>query len=111
MGDLIWDLGEAEVRMFDMVSRLKEDIEELYEEMEILLNRDLLLGVEKSREEMKMDEWNKIKKYRGQWIAMANGNVLAFGKTLKECLEKSKNFHEKPIVFQGPTKEEELCIL
>ena len=55
---------EAEVRMFDMVSRLKENIEELYEEMEILLNRDMLLGVEKSRDEMKRGElynWEAFK--------------------------------------------------
>ena len=55
---------EAEVKMFDMVSRLKENIEELYEEMEILLNREMLLGVEKNREEMKRGElygWEAFK--------------------------------------------------
>ncbi len=56
--------SEAEVRMFNMVSRLKEDIEELYGEMEILLNRDMLLGVKKSRDEMKKGQlygWERFK--------------------------------------------------
>lgn len=57
-------MRDAEVRMFDMVSRLKDDIEQLYEEMEILLNRDMLLGVEKSKQEMKRGElygWGSFK--------------------------------------------------
>ncbi len=55
---------DAEQKMFNTVLKLKEDIEELYEEMEILLNTDLVQGIEKSREEMKKGElygWEKFK--------------------------------------------------
>ena len=55
---------EAEKRMLDVVFRCKEEIEELYEEMEMILNHDLVRKIAKSREEMKRGELYGWKKFR-----------------------------------------------
>ncbi|MDI6860377.1 MAG: DUF5678 domain-containing protein [Methanocellales archaeon] len=58
-----------------------------------------------------MDIWDELKKYRGLWVALHQDEVIASGKSAKPVFEKAKKVCEKPIVFQVPRKEEEVCIL
>jgi len=56
-------------------------------------------------------EWNELRKYRGLWVAVYKGKVIASGKSGKETIQKAKKIYKKPIIFQVPRKEEEVCIL
>ena len=53
------------LRIFEAVSRLKQDVDELYDELEILMNKKMVKSVERSRKEMRDGElydWNEFKK-------------------------------------------------
>lgn len=57
--------GEINLRIFEVVSRLKQEVDGLYEELEILMNRRMVENVERSRKEMQAGElydWAEFKK-------------------------------------------------
>ena len=52
-------------RIFEVVSRLKREVDGLYEELEILRNKKMVENVERSRKEMQDGElydWDEFKK-------------------------------------------------
>ncbi|MGB2843014.1 MAG: hypothetical protein WBC40_11180 [Halobacteriota archaeon] len=53
------------LRIFEVVSRLKQEVDDLYEELEILMNKKTTESVERSRKEMQDGElydWDEFKK-------------------------------------------------
>ena len=50
--------------------------------------------------------WDKLKKYSGSWVAVADENVLASGKSLKDVMETVESIGKKPEVFRVPEEEE-----
>ena len=54
--------------------------------------------------------WDKLKKYSGSWVAVADEKVLASGKSLKDVMETVEAIDRKALVFQVP-EEEEVYIL
>ncbi len=53
------------LRIFKVVGRLKQEVDELYEELEILMNKRTVESVERSRKEMQEGElydWDEFKK-------------------------------------------------
>ena len=57
--------GEINFRIFEVVSRLKQEVDELYGEVEILMNKKMVKSVERSRKEMQEGElydWDEFKK-------------------------------------------------
>ncbi|MCK4732686.1 MAG: hypothetical protein KAT65_09540 [Methanophagales archaeon] len=53
------------LRIFEAVSRLKQDVDELYDEIEIVKNKKMVKSVERSRKEMRDGElydWDEFKK-------------------------------------------------
>ena len=53
------------LRIFKVVGRLKQEVDELYEELEILMNKRTVESVERSRKEMrdgKLYDWDEFKK-------------------------------------------------
>lgn len=52
-----------------------------------------------------------LKRYRGLWVGISNNKVVSSGRDAKEVYKKAKKVSKKPIIFQVPTKEEEVCIL
>jgi len=58
-------VSEINLRIFEVVSRLKREVDDLYEELEILMNKKLVENVERSRKEMqegKLYDWDEFKK-------------------------------------------------
>jgi len=52
-------------RVFEVVTRLKQEVDDLYEELEILMNKKMMASVERSRKEMQEGElydWDEFKK-------------------------------------------------
>ena len=43
--------GGINLRVFEVVRRLKQEVDDLYEELEVLTNKRLVEGVERSRRE------------------------------------------------------------
>ena len=57
--------GGVNLRIFEVVSRLKQEVDDLYEELEILMNKEMVESVERSRKEMQEGElydWDEFKK-------------------------------------------------
>ena len=57
--------GEIDLRIFEVVSRLKREVDDLYEELEMLMNKKTVENVERSRKEMQEGElydWDEFKK-------------------------------------------------
>ncbi len=57
--------GEINLRIFEVVSRLKQEVDDLYEELELLMNKKMVEGVKRSRKEMQDGElydWDEFKK-------------------------------------------------
>jgi len=57
--------GEINLRIFEVVSRLKQEVDDLYEELELLMNKKMVEGVKRSRKEMQEGElydWDEFKK-------------------------------------------------
>ena len=57
--------GGVNLRIFEVVSRLKQEVDDLYEELEILMNKKTVESVERSRKEMQEGElydWDEFKK-------------------------------------------------
>ena len=57
--------GEINLRIFEVVSRLKQEVDDLYEELELLMNEKMVEGVKRSRKEMQDGElydWDEFKK-------------------------------------------------
>jgi hypothetical protein len=53
------------LRVFEVVTRLKQEVDDIYEELEILMNKKLMESVERSRKEMQEGElydWDEFKK-------------------------------------------------
>jgi hypothetical protein len=53
------------LRIFKVVGQLKQEVDELYEELEILMNKRTVESVERSRKEMHIGElydWDEFKK-------------------------------------------------
>lgn len=50
--------------------------------------------------------WDKLKKYSGSWVAVADEEVLTSGKSLKEVMETVEAIDRKALVFQVPEEEE-----
>ena len=53
------------LRIFEVVSRLKQEVDGLYEELEILRNKKMVENVKRSRKEMQDGElydWDEFKK-------------------------------------------------
>ncbi len=56
---------EIKSRIFEVVSRLKQEVDDLYEELELLMNKKLVESVERSKKEMQEGElydWAEFKK-------------------------------------------------
>lgn len=54
-----------DLRVFEVVTRLKQEVDDLYEELEILMNKKLMASVETSRKEMQegeLHDWDEFKK-------------------------------------------------
>lgn len=70
MGDeQIESEGEINLRIFEVVSRLKQEVNDLYEKLEILMNKKMVEEVERSRKEMQDGElygWDEFKKIVGE---------------------------------------------
>jgi hypothetical protein len=65
MNEQIESEGEINLRIFEGVSKLKQEVNDLYEELEILMNKKTIEKVEKSRKEMQDGElygWDEFKK-------------------------------------------------
>ncbi len=54
--------------------------------------------------------WDKLKKYSGSWVAVADEKVLASGKSLKDVMATVETTGRKAEVFQVP-EEEDVYIL
>ena len=57
--------GEINLRIFEVVRRLKQEVDDLYEELEILMDKKTVESVERSRKEMQDGElydWGEFKK-------------------------------------------------
>jgi len=57
--------GEINLRIFEVVSRLKQEVDALYEELEILMNKKTVESMKRSRKEMQDGElydWDEFKK-------------------------------------------------
>ena len=53
------------LRVFEVVTRLKQEVDDLYGELEILMNKKMMESVERSRKEMQEGElydWDEFKK-------------------------------------------------
>jgi hypothetical protein len=50
--------------------------------------------------------WNKLKKYSGLWIAIAEEEILTSGRSLEEVMKKVEMSGKKAEVFQVPLEEE-----
>lgn len=50
--------------------------------------------------------WDKLKKYRGLWVAVLEGEIVASGKSLKEIARKVEKTKKMPEIFQVPLEEE-----
>jgi len=58
-------VSEINLRIFEVVSRLKREVDDLYEVLEILMNKKLVENVERSRKETQEGElydWAEFKK-------------------------------------------------
>ena len=56
---------EIDLRVFEVVTRLKQEVDDLYEELEILMNKKMMASVEMSRKEMQegeLHDWADFKK-------------------------------------------------
>jgi hypothetical protein len=53
----------------------------------------------------------KIEKFSGKWIALADHNILAVGKSLEMVVKKTEKMKKKPLIFKVPRKDEEMYIL
>ena len=56
---------ELNSRIFEVVSRLKQEVDDLYEELELLMNKKLVESVERSKQELQEGElydWSEFKK-------------------------------------------------
>ncbi|NQE44989.1 hypothetical protein C5S31_03065 [ANME-1 cluster archaeon GoMg2] len=56
---------EINSRIFEVVSRLKREVDDMYEELELLMNKKLVESVERSKKEMQEGElydWAEFKK-------------------------------------------------
>ena len=60
---------------------------------------------------MKPDEWKRLKKYSGQWVALRKNKIIGCGKTLKEAYSQGKKFCKDPKVFQVPENADEVYLL
>ncbi len=60
------EVGEGVIlQIFEVVGRLKKEVDDLYEELEILLNKKTVESVERSRKEMhdgELYDWAEFKK-------------------------------------------------
>ena len=54
---------------------------------------------------------SNLQEYEGLWVCICEGEVVASGKNAKATYDEAKKRCAKPIIFQVPTKEEEVCIL
>jgi hypothetical protein len=57
--------SEINLRIFEVISRLKQEVDELYDEVEILMSKNTVESVERSRKEMqdgKLYDWDEFKK-------------------------------------------------
>jgi hypothetical protein len=65
MSEQIEIKGEINLRIFEVVSRLKQEVDDLYEELEMLMDKKMVENVERSRKEMQDGElygWDEFKK-------------------------------------------------
>ena len=49
--------------------------------------------------------WNKLKKYSGLWVAIAEGEIVTSGRSLEEVMKKVEMSGKKADVFQVPLEE------
>ena len=52
-----------------------------------------------------------LEKYRGLWVSVVRGKVIAYGKNAVEVYNCAKKINKSPIIFQVPTKDDEVAIL
>jgi len=50
--------------------------------------------------------WDKLKKYSGLWVAIAEEEILTSGRSLEEVMKKVDASGKKAEVFQVPSEEE-----
>lgn len=60
---------------------------------------------------MTASEWDKIKKFKGQWVAMWKNTVVAHGKDGKMVYRQALQKCKEPRIFQVPDDEDEVYIL
>jgi hypothetical protein len=49
--------------------------------------------------------WDKLKKYSGLWVAIAEEEILTSGRSLEEVMKKVDASGKKAEVFQVPSEE------
>ena len=54
---------------------------------------------------------SELQEYEGLWVCLCEDEVVSSGKNAKAVYEEAKRKCKKPVIFQVPTKEEEVCIL
>ena len=54
---------------------------------------------------------SELQEYEGLWVCLCEDEVVASGKNAKAVYEEARKRCKKPVIFQVPTKEEEVCIL
>ncbi|MHC1566642.1 MAG: hypothetical protein ACXQTD_02655 [Candidatus Syntropharchaeia archaeon] len=57
--------NELNLRIFEIVGRLKQEVDDLYEELEMLMDKEMIELMAKSRKEMQDGElydWDEFKK-------------------------------------------------
>ncbi len=65
MGEQIEIESEVNLRILEVISRLKQEVDDLYDELEMLMNKKMVENVERSRKEMQEGElydWDEFKK-------------------------------------------------
>ncbi len=56
MGEQIEIESEVNLRILEVISRLKQEVDDLYDELEMLMNKKMVENVERSRKEMQEGE-------------------------------------------------------
>jgi len=54
---------------------------------------------------------SELQQYEGLWVCLCENEVVASGKNAKAFYEEGKKRCKKPVIFQVPTKEEEIIII
>lgn len=60
---------------------------------------------------MAANEWRKIKRYAGQWVALWKNKVVAHGRDGKKVYQQALHVGKMPRIFQVPDEADEVYLL